>query len=121
MAYTPPANILDRVREVTLFVSVTFWVFPVEKSIVKEALKVVSYAPKVHFSKFPLDGVPSAPPFITGEPAVLIFIPNAVPTPVPTVGMLAGFCTTRDEPLRVATPEAEPGVTPFTFATVGFG
>ena len=39
----------------------------------------------MRFAAEPDDGVPSAPPFITGEPAVPTFTPRAVRTPVPKV------------------------------------
>src|SRR5208282_3188172 len=37
----------------------------------------------VRADPFPLDGVPSAPPFTTNEPADPTLSPSAVPTPVP--------------------------------------
>jgi hypothetical protein len=47
--------------------------------------------------KVPLDGVPNAPPFTTGEPAEPILIASAVATPVPkpviepTAGVIVVF------------------------------
>ena len=37
----------------------------------------------VAFVSVPLDGVPKAPPLMTGDPAVPMFVPSAVATPVP--------------------------------------
>ena len=39
----------------------------------------------MQFVKVPLDGVPNAPPLTTKAPAVPVFTPRAVTTPVPVV------------------------------------
>ena len=43
----------------------------------------VIFAVPVRLVTVPDDGVPSAPPFTTGEPAVPTLTPSAVATPVP--------------------------------------
>ena len=62
--------------------------FPVVAVVAPTVPLMLILAVPVKFVTVPLDGVPRAPPLTTNAPAVPVFTPNAVTTPVPVVVVL---------------------------------